>query len=121
MDQQIPQQLQDKLAQFQNLQNQMQMITMQKQQLFIQSADIDNALGALAKSVAGEKIYKAAGPLLIETNKDESEKRLKEGKELAETRVKMLEKQEKKMSEKLDELKAEIQGMLKPMGGTGAI
>lgn len=115
MDQQIPKQLQDKLAQFQTLQNQLQMITVQKQQFFLQSAETDNALKALAEAGEG-KIYRAAGPLLIETTKPESEKNLKEEKELSETRVKVLEKQEKKLSEKLEELRTEIQGMMKPPG-----
>ena len=116
MDQQIPKQLQDKLAQFQTLQSQMQMISMQKQQIFVSSAEIDAALTALA-ATSTEKIYRMAGPLMIETTKDDSEKKLKEDKELSETRIKMLEKQEKKMMEKLEELRTEIQDMMKPLGG----
>jgi len=50
--------------------------------------------------------------LLIESSKGDCEKDLKEQKDLNETRVKVLEKQEKKLSEKYDELKKEIQGML---------
>lgn len=110
-------QLQDKLAQFQTLQSQMQLVTMQKQQLFLNSADIDAALEALGKT-SGERVYKVAGPLLVETAKEESEKKLREDKELSETRIKMLEKQEKKMGEKMEELRAEIQGMVKqPQAG----
>ena len=120
MDQQIPKQLQDKLAQFQNLQSQMQITTMQKQQIFLQSAEIDSALAALG-TAGSEKIYRAAGPLLVETTKEASEKKLKDDKELAETRIKMLEKQEKKMGEKMEELRSEIQDMMKPMDGTGAV
>lgn len=117
MDPVLSKQLQDKLAQFQTLQNQMQLVAMQKQQIFLQSADIDAALEALAAS-SGEKVYRVAGPILVESTKEASEKKLKEDKELAETRIKMLEKQEKKMSEKLEELKNEIQGMVKapPVG-----
>ncbi len=118
MDTQIPKQLQDKIAQFQTLQGQLQMISMQKQQLFIQSAEIDNALKAL-EDVSGEKVYRAAGPLLIETTKADSEKKLKEDKELAGTRLKMIEKQETKLTEKLEELRSELQTMMKP--GTGAM
>jgi len=121
MTQEIPKQLQDKLAQFQNLQGQMQLISMQKQQLFLQSADADNALGALEKSDATAKVYRAAGPILIETTKDASEKKLKEDKELSEAKLKMIEKQEAKLAEKLEELRNEIQGMLKGSGGTGAM
>jgi prefoldin beta subunit len=117
MDPQMSKQLQDKLAQFQTLQSQMQLVTMQKQQIFLQSADIDAALEALS-AATGEKVYKVAGPLLVESSKDASEKKLKEDKELSEARIKMLEKQEKKMSEKMEELRSEVQGMVKqpPVG-----
>jgi prefoldin beta subunit len=118
MDTQIPKQLQDKIAQFQTLQSQLQMISMQKQQLFMQSADIENALKAL-EGVSDGKVYRAAGPLLIETGKGDSEKKLKDDKEVTATRLKMMEKQETKLTEKLDELRNELQTMMKP--GTGAM
>jgi len=109
----IPQQVQDKLAQFQNLQQQLQLITLQKQQLMVGGGDIDNALAELEKLEREGKVYMAAGMLLIESSKAESEKTLKEQKELNETRMKVLEKQEKKLSEKYEELKKEIQAILK--------
>lgn len=119
MEQQIPKQVQDKLVQFQGLQNQLQLTSMQKQQLVLQSADIENALSALEKTSI-ERIYKIAGPLIIETNKQDSEKKLREDKEVTETRIKMLEKQEKKLTEKLEELRTELQNMLKPPSEIGA-
>lgn len=109
---QIPKEVQDKLAQFQGLQNQLQMISMQKQQLMLQSADIDNALAELEK-ITVEKIYEAVGPLLIETNKEVSEKKLKDNKEIVNTRIKILEKQEQKGSSRLNELRTELQSLLK--------
>jgi len=118
MEQEIPKQVRDKLAQFQELQNQLQLTSMQKQQFILQSADIENALSALEKT-GNEKIYKIAGPLLIETNKESSEKKLKEDKELTATKIKMLEKQEKKLNDKLVELRTELQSMLKPQGIMG--
>lgn len=119
MDQQIPKQLQDKISQYQNLQGQLQLASMQRQQVSMQAADIVNALKALEEAGHG-KIYRAAGPLLIEAGKEASVKRLNEDKELAEAREKMLEKQEKKLTEKFEEMRQEIQGMLKSMGGAGA-
>jgi prefoldin beta subunit len=111
----VPRQIQDKINQFQTLQNQLQAVMMQKQQMTLQSADIDSALTALEK--AGKpKVYEAVGPILIETTKEDSEKKLKENKELMTTRVVMLEKQEKKLTEKLKELSTEIQSELR--GGT---
>jgi prefoldin beta subunit len=108
----IPPQVQDKLAQFQTLQQQMQMASIQKQQMMINGNEVDNALTELSKVSEKQKVYKSAGMLLIESSKGDCEKDLKEEKDLNETRVKVLEKQEKKLSEKYDELKKEIQGML---------
>jgi prefoldin beta subunit len=110
----IPPQIQDKLGQFQTLQQQMQLISMQKQQLMMGENDIDNALTELGKISGGEKVYRAAGPLLIESSKADSEKNLKDEKELNETRMKVLEKQEKKLSEKYEELRKELQALLGP-------
>ena len=115
----LPPQIQDKLAQFQTLQQQMQMITLQKQQLMVNSNDVDNALSELGKISGKDKVYQAAGMLLIESSKGESEKFLKEEKDLNETRVKVLEKQEKKISEKYEELRKELQTMLGQRGETG--
>lgn len=114
----IPKQIQDKVNQFQGLQNQLQSIALQKQQLILQSADIDNALAALEK-IEKEDVYEAVGPLLIETDKKTSEKKLKENKDVVNTRVQMLEKQEKKLTEKLKELSAEIQTDLQGSGIVG--
>ncbi len=107
----MPKQVQDKISQFQGLQNQMQAMVLQKQQMVLQSADIGNALAALEK-IDKEKLYKAIGPLFIEAGKEETEKKLKEDKELLDTRVKILEKQEKKLVDKLKELSVEIQSDL---------
>lgn len=109
---QIPKEAQDKIAQFQGLQNQLQMISMQRQQLILQSADVDNALTEL-ENVTGEKIYEAVGPLLIETNKESSGKKLRDNKEMVSTRIKILEKQEQKISNRLNELKTELQSLLR--------
>ncbi len=117
---QIPKEVQDKLAQFQGLQNQLQMISLQKQQFMLQSAEIDNALAELEKTSEG-KIYEAVGPLFIETNKEGSNKKLKDSKETVGARIKILEKQEQKINARLDELKTELQELLKSGEGTGLI
>lgn len=110
----VPQQLQDKLAQFQALQNQIQMLALQKQQILVHSNDIDGALEELNKIKGGERIYRMAGPLLIETSKEDSVKKLGDDKEVTKTRLSILDKQEKKLSTKFQELRSEIQSMLKP-------
>lgn len=112
----VPKQVQDKLAQFQNIQNQLQVVAAQKQQLILSSAEVENALTELSKSTEG-RIYKAAGSLLIESSREDADKFLKESKETAAARIQILEKQEKKLSEKFSSVKEEIEGMLKRGGG----
>ncbi|MBD3260906.1 MAG: prefoldin subunit beta [Candidatus Altiarchaeales archaeon] len=107
----VPKQVQDKLAQFQNLQNQLQMVATQKQQFMLRNADIEGASQELSKAGEG-KIYRMAGTLFVETNKGDCEKNLGEEKESNESRVNVLENQEKKLTQKLNELKGELQGML---------
>ncbi len=113
----IPKQIQDKVNQFQGLQNQLQAVVMQKQQLMLQSAEIDNTLTTLEK-INDERIYESVGPLFIETDKPASEKKLGDNKEIINTRIQMLEKQEKKLTDKLRELSAEIQTDLQGSGIT---
>jgi len=107
----VPDQLKDKLGQFQNTQNQLQLILAQKQQFMLAAADIENALKELEKGGEG-KVYKMAGSLIIESTRDESKKELSEVKETSEARVKVLEKQEKKLREKFEGMQKEISGML---------
>lgn len=115
---QLPQQLEDKLNQFRALQQQLQMISLQKQQLIHQSKENENALKEIEKTQ--EKIYRAVGPLLIETNKKESQKKLTEEKETLETRIKILEKNEKELTEKLNTLRREVETLLQNLqGGVG--
>jgi prefoldin beta subunit len=108
----IPPQVRDKLGQFQTLQQQLQLVSLQKQQLMAGSNDIDCAISELGKIPASGKVYRAVGALLIESTKVESEKALSEEKEVSETRVKVLERQEKKLSEKYEELGKELQTIL---------
>lgn len=108
----LPKQVQDKLAQFQNLQGQLQMIAVQRQQLILQSADIDNAFSELEATGGKEKIYKAAGPLLIEADIEKTKKQLKDNKELMSTRIGVLEKQEKKLNERFNSVRGELESML---------
>ena len=117
----IPKQVQDKLMHFENMQKQLQMISLQRQQLLRQTAEIKNALEELEKTTEKASVYKIAGPLLIETTKEESKKKLAEEQGTIDIRTKMFEKEEKKQSDKLTEMRNEIQTMLKNLQTTGSV
>ena len=103
--------LQKKLAEFQDLQRQLQMVSGQKQQLIMQVEEIKMAEGELAKS--DKTVYRYVGPLLIETNKADAGSDLKDKRELFEMRVSVLEKQETKMRPNYDLLRNELEKALR--------
>ena len=109
----VPKEVQDKLAQFQNLQNQLQVITLQKQQFMLQNTDLENAKKEVEQT-EDEKLYRMVGPILIETSKDAGLKYIKDDKDAAEAKIMVMEKQEKKLVEKLNEMRGELQSMLQP-------
>ena len=109
-DTQTPRQLQDKFAKLQGLQNQLQMIAMQKQQMMMQTKDIENALNELKEQEG--KIYRIAGPIMVEANKETTGKKLTDDKEKYENNLLIYEKHEKKLSEQLKKLGTELQTMM---------
>ena len=109
----VPKQVQDKLAQFQTLQGQLQMISMQKQQLMMQKTDLENAKKELDAMGSG-KVYRMVGPILIETGKDAGIKYVADEHDMSDAKIKVMEKQEKKLVDKLNEMKTELQSMLGP-------
>jgi prefoldin beta subunit len=86
---------------------------MQKQQIELDIVETERALEELSKTNTSDSIYKAAGPLLIKSEKDPIEKELTEKKELANTRVMVLGKQELRVKENLKEVENKINQMLK--------
>jgi prefoldin beta subunit len=86
---------------------------MQKQQIELEIVETERALEELSKTNTSDSIYKAAGPLLIKSDKDTIEKDLTEKKELANTRVMVLGKQELRVKENLKEVENKINQMLK--------
>jgi prefoldin beta subunit len=60
-----------------------------------------------------EAVYKSAGPILIETKKEETIKELEEKKELSNTRLLVLGKQETRVKENLKEVENKINEMIR--------
>lgn len=115
----IPKQLQDKLAQYQNLQNQLQMVAMQRQQLQLQSTDVMNAKKELEKLSDGSKVYRMTGPMFFATTREDGMAYLSQEAEGASAKSSLLEKQEKKLAQKLNDMRQEINSMMQPpKGGT---
>ena len=109
----LPPWLKEQISRLQQLQQNLQAIMMQKQQIELEIVETERALEELSKTTTSDSIYKAAGPLLIKSEKDTLEKELTEKKELANTRVMVLGKQELRVKENLKEVENKINQMLK--------
>jgi prefoldin beta subunit len=100
-------QAQQILVQAQAFQQQMQSILSQKETLRIQQIEIKKALEELDKS-AEASVYKASGPILIKSAKEDVKKELSGKEEFIVTRLQTLERSEKKVKEKIEELREKL-------------
>ena len=124
-EQELPPWLREQLSRLQQLQQNLQAIMMQKQQVELEIVETDRALEEL-KKLEGDNnsIYKGAGPLLIKARKEDVLKELEEKKELSNTRVTVLGKQETRVKDNLKEVENKINTMIRQMqsgasGGQG--
>ena len=117
-EQELPPWLREQVSRMQQLQQNLQAIMMQKQQLEVETVETDRALDELKKAGPDDAVYKAAGTVMVRAKKDEVVKELEEKKELAATRVKVLEKQESHVKDNLKEVEAKINEMIR--GGSAA-
>lgn len=118
----ISPQLQNQIAQYQQLQQQLQVLASQRVQLEAKLREIEGTLEELGKVADGTPIYKSIGMLLVRQDDREGlRKELEEHKETLTIRVKSLQKQEKSFSERYEQLGEKIQqalgGPAAPAGG----
>ncbi|MEM1950957.1 MAG: prefoldin subunit beta [Candidatus Nitrosocaldus sp.] len=118
-EQELPPWLREQLARLNQLQQNLQAILMQKQQLEIESVEIDKAIEELKKVGVDDAVYKSAGPVLIKGKRDDLLKELEEKKELLSTRIMVLSKQENRLKENLKDVQSRIDEMIRGQS-TGA-
>jgi len=119
-EQELPPWLREQLSRLQQLQQNLQAVMMQKQQVELEIVETDRALEELRKIEGDNAVYKGAGPLLIKTNKDDVLKELEERKELSNTRITVLGKQETRIKDNLKEVENKINQMIRGMQGATA-
>lgn len=86
---------------------------MQKQHLESEHLETERALELLQKANEDDIVYKSAGSILVKSTKTILLSELQEKKELANTRVTVLSKQEARVKENLKEAETKIREMLK--------
>ena len=112
-EQEIPPWLKEQISRLQQLQQNLQAIMMQKQQIEAESIEIEKATEELKKIEEADIVYKNVGPLLIKTKKSDTLRELEEKKELSNTRLMVLGKQETRVKENLKEVENKINEMIK--------
>jgi prefoldin beta subunit len=105
----MSEELKKELMEFQQLQQQLQLASMQKQQLMLQSAELDKAIEEVKKSEGS--FYRFTGSVIVPKKKDALEKELAEEKESLEMRKNIFQKQEDKIRQRLVELQKKLQSM----------
>jgi len=113
---QLPPNIQEKLNRLQQLQNTLQQLVIQKQRLDLERNESERALKTLEETTGDRKVYRSAGAILVEKEKEEVEKELKERLDFLEMRAKVLTKQEGNTRERLTSLQENLQQDLK-LGG----
>jgi len=113
----IPPKVQNQIAQFQQLTQQIQMVTTQKIQMEAQVRELDRTIQELEKVPAESVVYKNVGSLLIQVkDKPTLLTELKEQKETTEVRVKTLDRQDKHLRERHQSLQTQITQALQGPG-----
>jgi prefoldin beta subunit len=111
----LPPQVQERLLRLQQLQQTLQSVLAQKQQVQLEMSEIDQASTELQKLADDAVVYKATGSLMIRAEKTKMIAELSERKDLLNTRVTILAKQEERLRSQLKELQTKLQQDLNPV------
>jgi prefoldin beta subunit len=111
----LPPQIQERLLRLQQLQQTLQSVLGQKQQVELETMEINQALDELQKLADNAVIYKATGSLLIRAEKAKVTTELNERKELLSTRTTVLSKQEERVRGQVKDMQTKLQQDLNPV------
>ena len=106
-------QIRHQLAQYQQAQQQAQMLINQRQQLEMLLRETERAHEELSKLPDDNVVYKSVGTILVKSNKVDLQKNLAEQKETLDLRVKTLERQGERAVQRLKEMQVKIDEALK--------
>ena len=112
----IPENIQEQLNQFQQLQQQAQAITLQIQNVEIQIQETEKALEELKKTDENTEVFKQAGTLLIKVDYKEALADMEDKLETYNLRKQTMSRQEERVMKKLEEMQATIQTAMQGMG-----
>jgi prefoldin beta subunit len=108
--------LQKDYESYQRLQQQLQLVMMQRQQLELAAAEVERGQDALAKADKSGKTYRLAGSVMVPRSKDELSKELAEEADTLKMRKDLLAKQEEKLKSSLSDLVKKLEAATKQTG-----
>jgi prefoldin beta subunit len=112
----IPENIQQQLNQFQQLQQQAQAVNMQVQNVEIQIQETEKALEELKKTDESTEVFKQAGTLLIKVEYADALADMEDKLETLQLRKQTMSRQEERVMKKLEEMQATIQTAMQGMG-----
>lgn len=113
MEQELDEETKKDIIEYQNLQQQIQVMIMQRQQALAGIAETDKATEEVQKSSgASGTLYRFVGSVIVPKKKDELLADLKEDKNALETRRDVFAKQEERLRKRFDELQRKLQAKL---------
>lgn len=117
----LPPQVQERLLRLQQVQRSLQTVLTQKQQVELETSETEQALTELGALTEEAVIYRSIGSLLVKSEKDKVEVDLRERKELLDTRVQVLNKQEERLRTQLNQLQAKLRRDLSPESASSTV
>jgi prefoldin beta subunit len=112
MTAELPPQIQNQIAQLQQVQQQIQAMAMQKSQIEAMQKESKMALDELEKLTADAVVYRNVGELVIKTSKEESITKLKDREETLSLRLQSFSRQEERLTTRFKQLQEQIQKAL---------
>ena len=112
----IPENIQNQLNQFQQLQQQAQAVSMQVQNVEVQIQETEKSLEELKKTDENTEVFKQAGTLLIKVEYSDALSEMEEKLETLQLRKQTMARQEERVMKKLEEMQATIQTAMQGMG-----
>ena len=104
--------MQNQIAMLQQIQQQMQTVLSQKTQFDMAVREAKRAMEELKEIPEGGKVYMNIGTVMMQQTKEHVTEKLTEKAESLELRVKALEKQEKLLQQKFEQLQAQVKAAI---------
>lgn len=108
MSSELPPQIQNQLAQLQQIQQQAQALAAQKNQIDINIKETELALSELEKVDDNAVVYRAIGDLLIRTEREKTKNALIEKKDTLSLRTETITRQEERIQKRFQQLQEQL-------------